>query len=133
MHRHRREEIRYADSRKLRDPQCFADPVYDIRDIVASQGKFALRLVYTAKAKNTGEPMQAEVIYFSHLRDAKIAEFDCFPISSSTTKRRADRSTLVGADRGRRLICHIAPVIPEAVIMLEAMSPSSQADDAGRK
>jgi hypothetical protein len=75
--RHRRQEIRYADieTRLTRDPRRFADSIYDIRDIVADRDKFALRFVYTAKAADTDEPIQAEVIYFYHLKEGKIAEF----------------------------------------------------------
>jgi predicted ester cyclase len=74
---HRNQEIRYADieTRLVRDQQRFAEPVYDIRDIIADRDKFAIRFVYTAKTSATGEPVRAEVNYFYHLRDGRIAEF----------------------------------------------------------
>jgi predicted ester cyclase len=74
---HRAQEIRYADieNRLVRDQQRFADPLYDIQDVVADRDKFAIRFVYTAKTAATGEPVRAEVNYFYHLRDGKIAEF----------------------------------------------------------
>jgi predicted ester cyclase len=74
---HRGQEIRYADieNRLVRDQQRFADPVYDIQDVVADRDKFAIRFVYTAKATATGEPVRAEVNNFYRLRDGRIAEF----------------------------------------------------------
>ena len=57
------------------DTGRFADPLYDIKDIIASEDKFAIRFIYTATVVATGEPVETEVNYFYHLRDGKISEF----------------------------------------------------------
>jgi predicted ester cyclase len=57
------------------DTGRFANPVYDIKDIIASQDKFAIRFTYTATVVATGEPVETEVNYFYHLKDGKISEF----------------------------------------------------------
>ena len=57
------------------DTGRFADPVYDIKDIVASEDKFAIRFIYTATVVAAGEPVETEVNYFYHLKDGKVSEF----------------------------------------------------------
>ena len=74
---HRSQELAYDDVvNRLRSATGrFANPVYDIRDIVASEDKFAIRFIYTATVVATGEPVETEVNYFYHLKDGKISEF----------------------------------------------------------
>jgi hypothetical protein len=75
---HRSQELTYDDvvERLRSDPARFVDPiVYDIKDIVASDDKFAIRFVYTATVAATGEPFTTEVIYFYHLEGEKVSEF----------------------------------------------------------
>jgi predicted ester cyclase len=57
------------------DKQTSANTVYDVRDIIAEEGRFALRFVYTGDFVSTGGRIDAEVMYFYHLRDGKVAEF----------------------------------------------------------
>jgi predicted ester cyclase len=73
----RSQELIYDDvvNRLRSDTGRFADPVYDIRDIVASEEKFAIRFIYTATVVATGEPVETEVNYFYHLKDGKVSEF----------------------------------------------------------
>ena len=73
----RSQELLYDDvlNRLRSDTGRFADPVYDIKDIVASEDKFAIRFIYTATVVATGEPVETEVNYFYHLKDGKVSEF----------------------------------------------------------
>jgi predicted ester cyclase len=73
----RSQELVYDDVvNSLRsDTERFANPVYDIRDIVASEDKFAIRFIYTATVVAAGEPVETEVNYFYHLKDGKFSEF----------------------------------------------------------
>ena len=57
------------------DTGRFANPVYDITDLIASEDKFAIRFIYTATVVATGEPVETEVNYFYHLKDGKVSEF----------------------------------------------------------
>ena len=57
------------------DRQTFADPQYDITDLLAGVDRFALRFHYSATLISTGERYESEAAYFYHLRDGKIAEF----------------------------------------------------------
>jgi predicted ester cyclase len=71
------QELGYDDVAKRLDwdKQTSADAVYDVRDIVAEEDRFALRFVYTADFVPTGGKIDVEVMYFYHLRDGKVAEF----------------------------------------------------------
>jgi ketosteroid isomerase-like protein len=73
----RSQELLYEDvvNRLRSDSGRFANPLYDITDIIASEEKFAIRFIYTATVVATGEPVETEVNYFYHLRDGKISEF----------------------------------------------------------
>ncbi len=73
----RSQELVYDDvvNRLRSDTGRFANPVYDITDIIASEDKFAIRFIYTATVVATGEPVETEVNYFYHLRNGKISEF----------------------------------------------------------
>jgi predicted ester cyclase len=53
----------------------FADPVYDIRDIVADTDRFAIRFLYSCTLIASGERFVTEVNYFYRLREGHIAEF----------------------------------------------------------
>lgn len=57
------------------DRDNFADPQYDIADLIAGDDRFALRFDYSATLVRTGETYRSKVSYFYHLRDGKIAEF----------------------------------------------------------
>jgi predicted ester cyclase len=74
---HRLQEMSYDDvvNRLDWDRQTFSKPVYDIRDIIAAEDKFAIRFLYTATITATGEEAKAETWYVYHLRDGKVAEF----------------------------------------------------------
>jgi predicted ester cyclase len=73
----RSQELVYDDvvHRLSSDTGRFANPVYNIKDIIASEDKFAIRFIYTAGVVATGEPVETEVNYFYHLKDGKISEF----------------------------------------------------------
>ena len=51
------------------DKQTFSDLVYDIRDIITDEDKFAFRFIYTANIIATGKEAKAEAAYFYHLKD----------------------------------------------------------------
>jgi predicted ester cyclase len=74
---HRSQELDYEDvvNRLRWDPERFADPAYDIRDIIAAEDKFAIQFIYTATVVQTGDPFRTEVNYFYHLKDDKVSEF----------------------------------------------------------
>ena len=74
---HREQRLTFDDvvHRLSTDHARYADGNYDIRDIVADEGKFAIRFIHTAVAKATRRSVRTEVIYFYHLREGKIAEF----------------------------------------------------------
>ncbi len=74
---HGSQELNYEDivNRLDWDRQSFSNPVYDIRDIIAGEDKFAVRFIYTATITATGEEAKAEAAYFYHLKDGKISEF----------------------------------------------------------
>ncbi len=74
---HRSQELLYDDvvNRLRSDTGRFANPLYDIRDIVAVEDKFAIRVIYTATVVETGDPARTEVNYFYHLKDGKVSEF----------------------------------------------------------
>ena len=73
----RSQELVYDDvvNRLRSDTGRFANPVYDITDIIASEDKFAIQFIYTATVVATGEPVETEVNYFYTLKDGKISEF----------------------------------------------------------
>jgi predicted ester cyclase len=73
----RAQELEYDDvvNRLRSDTGRFANPLYDIKDIIASEEKFAIRFIYTATVVATGDPVETEVNYFYHLKDGKISEF----------------------------------------------------------
>lgn len=90
---HHRSQVLSLDdiSNRLQwDVQNFADPVYDIRDIVAEEDKFAIRFMYSCTLVATGEVFKVEVIYFYHLRDGKIAEFWLLSGQDFDYKQRPD-------------------------------------------
>ncbi len=74
---HGSQELGYHDivNRLDWDKQTFSDPVYDIRDIIAVEDRFAIRFNYTANIIATDEEAGSEAAYFYHLKDGKIAEF----------------------------------------------------------
>jgi predicted ester cyclase len=73
----RAQELVYDDvvNRLWSDTGRFANPLYDIKDIIASEEKFAIRFIYTATVVATGDPVETEVNYFYHLKDGKVSEF----------------------------------------------------------
>lgn len=73
----RSQELDYDDvvERLRSDRARYADGAYDIRDIVASEDKFAIRFIYSATVVATGEPVETEVNYFYHPKDGKVSEF----------------------------------------------------------
>lgn len=74
---HRSQTLSYSDvaNRLDWDRNHSADPVFDIKDIVADEDKFSIRFIYTATEIATGRKFEVEVIYFYHLQDGRITEF----------------------------------------------------------
>jgi SnoaL-like protein len=74
---HRGQTLGFADilNRLAWDQHHNVAPIFDIRDIVAAENRFAIRFEYTAKEGEAGNDFHAEVIYFYHLRDNKVIEF----------------------------------------------------------
>jgi predicted ester cyclase len=72
----RQQRLSYDDvvHRLVTDRPRFADPHYDIQDIIAAEDKFAIRFAFTAKLAS-GQPVSAEANYFYHLREGKISAF----------------------------------------------------------
>lgn len=71
------QELSYDDvaNRLDWDRQTSANAVYDVRDVVAEEDRFALRFVYTADFVPTGGRIDVEVMYFYRLRDGRVAEW----------------------------------------------------------
>src|SRR5215208_2463201 len=74
---HRAQTLDFNDvvNRLKWDHKHSADPIFDVQNIIAATDRFAIRFRYTATQISTGQPFHAEVIYFYHLREGKIAEF----------------------------------------------------------
>jgi predicted ester cyclase len=72
----RKQRLSYDDvvHRLVTDQPRYADPKYDIQDIIAAEDKFAIRFTFTAKLAS-GQPVSAEANYFYHLRRGKISAF----------------------------------------------------------
>jgi predicted ester cyclase len=73
---HRRQRLTYDDivHRLTADRPRYANPVYDITDIIAAKDRFAIRFVFSATGAS-GQPISAEANYFYHLDRGKISEF----------------------------------------------------------
>lgn len=71
------QELGYADiaNRLDWDRQTSANAVYNIRDIVAEEDRFAIRFVYKADFVLTQGKIDVDNMYFYHLRDGKVAEW----------------------------------------------------------
>ena len=71
------QELHYDDivNRLDWDKQNSTNAVYDIRDIIVGEDRFAIRFVYTADFVTTNGKTDVDVMYFYHLRDNKIAEW----------------------------------------------------------
>jgi predicted ester cyclase len=73
---HRKQRLTYDDvvHRLRADRPRYANPRYDIQDIVPAEDRFAIRFLFSATGAS-GQPIAAEANYFYHLRDGKVAEF----------------------------------------------------------
>lgn len=74
---HRSQTIHLADIelRLRRDRIHWADPVYDIKNLIAEPDAFALRFIFSATEISTRKQDTVEVVYFYHIRNGKISEF----------------------------------------------------------
>lgn len=74
---HRTQTLSYDDivNRLAWDRKHSADPVFDIKDIIAEEDKFSIRFIYNATEIATGQNFEVEVTYFYHLQEGKISEF----------------------------------------------------------
>ena len=64
------QELGYADivNRLNWDKETNANPLFDVREIIAEEDRFALRYLYTAAFIPTGGKIDVEMMYFYHLR-----------------------------------------------------------------
>ncbi len=71
------QELSYGDvvNRLAWDKETNANAAFDYRDIIAEVDRFALRFLYVADFVPTGGKIDVEMMYFYHLREAKVAEF----------------------------------------------------------
>jgi hypothetical protein len=71
------QELHYDDiaNRLDWDKQTSTNAVYDVRDIIAGEDRFAIRFVYTTDFVPTNGKTDVDMMYFYHLRDSKIAEW----------------------------------------------------------
>jgi predicted ester cyclase len=76
FYNHRKQQLNYEDvvHRLVADKPRYANPTYDIRDIVAEVDKFAIRFLFVATGPS-GQSVSAEANYFYHLKDDKVSEF----------------------------------------------------------
>ena len=74
---HRTQTLSYNDiaNRLAWDREHSADPVFDIKDIIADDDKFSIWFIYSATEIASGQRFEVEVIYFYHLQEGKITEF----------------------------------------------------------
>lgn len=65
-----------VENRLRRDRVHWKDPVYDIKDLLVEDDKFAIRFKYAATQIQTGKRDEGiETMYFYHLKNGKISEF----------------------------------------------------------
>ena len=71
------QELSYDDraNRLDWDRQTSANALYEVRDIIAEEDRFAIRFVYTADFIPANGETDVDVMYFYHLRDSKLAEW----------------------------------------------------------
>ena len=71
------QELEYDDvvKRLTWDKETNANPLFDVRDIIAEEDRFALRLLYTADFIPTGGKIDVEMMYFYRVRGDKVGEF----------------------------------------------------------
>ena len=73
---HRKQRLTYDDvvHRLVTDRPRYANPRFDIGDIVAAEDKWAIRFAFTATGAS-GQAISVECNYFYHLKAGKISEF----------------------------------------------------------
>ena len=71
------QELEYDDVVKhlTWDKETNANPLFDVRDIIAEEDRFALRFLYTADFIPTGGKIDVEIMYFYRMRGDKVGEF----------------------------------------------------------
>jgi hypothetical protein len=57
------------------DKKTNANPLFDVRDIIAEEDRFALRFLYAADFVPTGGKIDVEMMYFYRLRSDKVDGF----------------------------------------------------------
>jgi predicted ester cyclase len=73
---HRKQQLTYDDvvHRLVTDRPRYANPRFDIKDIVAEEDQWAIRFMFAA-TEASGQAISVEVNYFYHLKEGKISEF----------------------------------------------------------
>ena len=71
------QELEYDDvvKRLTWDKETNANPLFDVRDIIAEEDRFALHFLYTADFIPTGGKINVEMMYFYRVRGDKVGEF----------------------------------------------------------
>jgi len=71
------QELEYDDvvKRLTWDKETNANPLFDVRDIIAEEDRFALHFLYTADFIPTGGKIDVEMMYFYRVRGDKVGEF----------------------------------------------------------
>ena len=57
------------------DKETNANPLFDVRDIIAEEDRFALHFLYTEDFIPTGGKIDVEMMYFYRMRGDKVGEF----------------------------------------------------------
>ena len=71
------QELEYDDvvKRLTWDKETNANPLFDVRAIIAEEDRFALHFLYTADFIPTGGKIDVEMMYFYRVRGDKVGEF----------------------------------------------------------
>jgi hypothetical protein len=71
------QQLGYDDvvNRLAWDKETNANPVFDIREIIVEEDRFALRFLYVADFIPTGGKIDVEMMYFYQLRGDKVADW----------------------------------------------------------
>jgi len=89
------QQLGYDDvvSRLAWDKETNANPVFDVREIIAEEDRFALRLLYVADFIPTGGKIDVEMMYFYQLRGDKVAEFGLLASVDFDSKAKGTEGT----------------------------------------
>src|SRR5918998_2148862 len=88
------QQLGYDDVKRLTwDKETNANPLFDVRDIIAEEDRFALRFLYTADFIPTGGKIDVEMMYFYRLRSDKVGEFGLLASADFDYKAKGTEGT----------------------------------------